>query len=107
MTGSHTQPVDLIAELRLRQWARANYVAPPNRNDSEWHAIVLDEMRRKDADLAARHSNGCDLPSSSPKPAHRDVPGGVRRIQDGHAVALAPHINTAATQSSAPIPYYA
>jgi hypothetical protein len=43
--------VDLIEEVRLRTWARLNYVAPEGR-DSSWHPIILDEMERKDVDLA-------------------------------------------------------
>jgi hypothetical protein len=43
--------VDLIAELRLRRWARENYVAGEDR-DSEWHPIILDEMIRRDAEGA-------------------------------------------------------
>ena len=39
--------VDFIDELRLRRWARENYVVSDDRNHS-WHPIVLDEMRCKD-----------------------------------------------------------
>lgn len=41
---------DLIEELRLRRWARENYVAAEHR-DPCWSAIVLHEMRCKDAEL--------------------------------------------------------
>jgi hypothetical protein len=41
--------VDLIEEIRLRTWARLNYVEPPSRDES-WHPIILDEMQRKDLD---------------------------------------------------------
>ena len=41
--------VDLIEELRLRRWARENYVAQGER-DAAWHPVVLDEMGRKDRD---------------------------------------------------------
>ena len=34
---------------RLRRWARENYV-PASQRDMQWHPIVLDEMRRKDAE---------------------------------------------------------
>jgi len=43
--------IDVIRELRLRNWARANYVSPAQRRDT-WHPVVLDEMRRRDAELA-------------------------------------------------------
>jgi hypothetical protein len=39
--------VDLIEELRLRRWARENYV-PVDRRHPDWHPIILDEMLRKD-----------------------------------------------------------
>ena len=40
-------PLDLIEELRLRRWARRNYV-PAERRAGEWHPVVLDEMRARD-----------------------------------------------------------
>lgn len=43
------QSVDFIEELRLRRWARENYV-PSAERDATWHPIVLDEMSRKDAE---------------------------------------------------------
>jgi hypothetical protein len=43
--------IDLIDELRLRRWARENYVAGEDRDD-EWHPIILDEMIRRDAEGA-------------------------------------------------------
>lgn len=42
--------IDLIRELRLRQWARTNYVPAPQRVNT-WHPVVLDEMRRRDEEL--------------------------------------------------------
>ena len=42
--------VDLIEEIRLRTWARENYVPAAEREDS-WHPIVLEEMRSKDFDV--------------------------------------------------------
>jgi len=47
--GVSTDPVE---ELRLRRWARENYV-PVEERDQAWHAVVLDEMRRKDQEQAA------------------------------------------------------
>ncbi|MBI3866773.1 MAG: hypothetical protein HY290_33250 [Planctomycetia bacterium] len=43
---------DLVEELRLRRWAREHYVAAAFR-DQLWHTVVLDEMRRRDDELAA------------------------------------------------------
>ena len=42
--------LDFIEELRLRRWARQNYV-PPEQRDSSWHPVVLDEMDRKDLEV--------------------------------------------------------
>ena len=39
--------MDLIEELRLRSWAREHYV-PADRRDQAWHAVVHDEMSKKD-----------------------------------------------------------
>src|SRR6476646_10110323 len=43
---------DPVEELRLRRWARENYV-PIEYRDSTWHAVVLDEMQRKDQEQSA------------------------------------------------------
>ena len=43
--------VDFIEELRLRRWARENYVPADERNGS-WHPIILEEMRRKDGEVS-------------------------------------------------------
>jgi hypothetical protein len=51
MDSSGTQAdVDLIEELRLRRWARENYV-PANEREPGWHPIILEEMRRKDREV--------------------------------------------------------
>ena len=42
--------VDFIEELRLRRWARENYV-PADSRSRTWHPVVLDEMARKDEDV--------------------------------------------------------
>ena len=39
--------VDFIEELRLRRWAREHYV-PPDRRESSWHPVIIDEMVRKE-----------------------------------------------------------
>lgn len=39
--------VDFIEELRLRRWARENYV-PPHQREQSWHPVILDEMDCKD-----------------------------------------------------------
>ncbi|HEY8505854.1 MAG TPA: hypothetical protein VIL46_14815 [Gemmataceae bacterium] len=49
--------VDFIEELRLRRWARENYV-PTAERPASWHPIILEEMRRKDQEIA--HEGGLD-----------------------------------------------
>ena len=50
MSDSDTASIDLIRELRLRQWARTHYV-PADMRSRSWHPLVLDEMRRRDEEL--------------------------------------------------------
>ena len=52
MLSSMAAEVDFIEELRLRRWARENYV-PPGRRELSWHPVILDEMNRKDVDMSA------------------------------------------------------
>jgi len=42
-----TSEVDLVEEMRLRTWARRNYV-PMSQRDFTWHPVVRDEMNRID-----------------------------------------------------------
>jgi hypothetical protein len=51
MLSSVAAELDFIEELRLRRWARQNYVPRPER-ESSWHPIILDEMTRKDMELS-------------------------------------------------------
>jgi hypothetical protein len=41
--------IDFIEELRLRRWARENYVPGPQR-ERNWHPVVIDEMSKKDGE---------------------------------------------------------
>lgn len=43
--------IDFIEELRLRRWARENYVSADER-DTGWHPIILEEMCRKDGEAS-------------------------------------------------------
>lgn len=49
-SGLLTEP-DFIEELRMRRWARENYV-PTGERDRAWHPIILEEMRRKDGEVS-------------------------------------------------------
>lgn len=42
--------MDFVRELRLRQWARQNYVPLESRKPT-WHPVVLDEMVRRDLEI--------------------------------------------------------
>jgi len=48
--------IDFIEELRLRRWARENYVPVPLR-ERNWHPVVIDEMTKKDVEQG-RASSG-------------------------------------------------
>jgi hypothetical protein len=52
MMSSVLADVDFIEELRLRRWARENYVARGERQAS-WHPVIHDEMNKKDSEVAA------------------------------------------------------
>lgn len=43
--------LDLVEELRLRRWARLHHVELDKRR-ADWHAVILDEMQRKDVELS-------------------------------------------------------
>ena len=51
-SGTLDVEVDAIEEIRLRTWARENYVAADDR-DQSWHPIILDEMISKDREVDA------------------------------------------------------
>jgi hypothetical protein len=42
--------LDLIEELRLRRWARQNYV-PPEQREPTWHPVIHDEMDKRDLEV--------------------------------------------------------
>jgi hypothetical protein len=52
MLSSVAAEVDFIEELRLRRWARENYVPQQERELSSWHPVILDEMARKDREMS-------------------------------------------------------
>lgn len=53
MFGEGNVDLDLIEELRMRRWARENYV-PEGRREKGWHPVIHDEMTKKDKDLSGR-----------------------------------------------------
>jgi len=50
-SGVLERELDFIEELRLRRWARENYVAPEQRSH-KWHPVVREEMEKKDNEAA-------------------------------------------------------
>jgi len=45
--GAVLEEIDFIEELRLRRWARENFVPAELRQDT-WHQVILEEMNRKE-----------------------------------------------------------
>jgi hypothetical protein len=50
MTSGTLAELDFIEELRLRRWARENYV-PREYRKSAWHPVIHQEMDRKEEEL--------------------------------------------------------
>jgi hypothetical protein len=106
MMGNDSRELDLVAELRLRQWARRNYVPATARQDSDWHAVVINEMRRMDRDqdlIEATQSVVTSAGVVSLEPSlHQAI-----RIDEPHAEIPAPKmhfIRPAASQVNSVIP---
>lgn len=83
MSGPKSVAVDFVKELRLRRWARENFVPPENRRDS-WHPVVLQEMAAKDAEMANRRPVGFPYVPLAPLGAHT--------VHLGHIDGPAPNI---------------
>jgi hypothetical protein len=56
MATGLTSEVDFIEELRLRRWARENYV-PAGERIRTWHPIILEEMGCKDQEYRPSEHN--------------------------------------------------
>jgi hypothetical protein len=52
MTGTVVAELDFIEELRLRRWARENYV-PRGQRKHTWHPVVHEEMEKKDNEASS------------------------------------------------------
>lgn len=52
---SSVAELDFIEELRLRRWARENYV-PRGQRKPTWHPVVHEEMAKKDRDVEKRET---------------------------------------------------
>lgn len=53
----HPVKIDLVDELRLRRWARMNFVPVAERNGG-WHPIILDEMQVQDSESKTPSASG-------------------------------------------------
>ena len=51
--------IDFIEELRLRRWARENYV-PAGQRERAWHPVVIDEMSKKDGEQTSSRSGSLE-----------------------------------------------
>ena len=49
-SGLLLEDLDFIEELRLRRWARENFV-PAELRQGSWHPIILEEMVRKEREI--------------------------------------------------------
>jgi hypothetical protein len=49
MYGIGADDLDFVEELKMRRWARENYV-PEGKRDAGWHPVILEEMHRKDGE---------------------------------------------------------
>jgi hypothetical protein len=56
--------LDFIEELRLRRWARENYV-PRGRRQGSWHPVVHEEMERKDRETGSPDAKAVRAVSAS------------------------------------------
>ena len=51
MSSGGVSELDFIEELRLRRWARENYV-PPTQRQKTWHPVVHEEMTKKESEIS-------------------------------------------------------
>ncbi len=80
--------LDLVEELKLRTWARQNYV-PANQRSAEWHPVVLQEMSQRDAEVPPRPSDS-EIPSYPEISAQRspvNAPKSLKRFRLNALVA--------------------
>ncbi|MEX2287625.1 MAG: hypothetical protein WD648_11085 [Planctomycetaceae bacterium] len=83
--------VDVIKELRLRRWARGHYL-PAEQRGNTWHLIVLDEMRRRDAELQAEQAEVRAAQQTGIFAYVPLMPDSIRRLHPSHAGFADPQI---------------
>lgn len=100
----HAEQLDFVAELKLRQWARRNYVTPDLRRDDDWHPVVLEEMRLRDDELATMEPLRTIVTSAGIVPLQ---PSRHDRIDAAHDPVRRPHVSHRVDQDNdAAIPHY-
>jgi hypothetical protein len=98
------EDLDIVAELKLRQWARRNYVIPELRQDDDWHQIVIDEMRLRDQELARIAPLQTVVTSTGIVPLE---PSRHNRFDTAHSQMRGPHSGQAVGLNLSPaIPHY-
>lgn len=82
--------ISILAEFRLRRWARVHYVSSHQRKET-WNPIVLDEMRIKDQEMekTTKENSMKARVSSMYVPLAPEV---TSRIDEAHNEIAAPHI---------------
>jgi len=85
MIESNGGTIDIVKELRLRQWARLHYT-PSAERSATWHPIVLEEMALRDREL---QSAAAVQMVSSFVPL---VPAQYHEIHAGHARLTEPNL---------------
>lgn len=86
LEASTTESIDLLTELRLRRWARENYVSALKR-EADWHPVILDEMRAKEQELSSESRGRCTVSAYvplAPEPVSTDW------LDEAHAAPRAP-----------------
>jgi hypothetical protein len=86
MSDAPIADFDLARELRLRRWARKNYV-PAESRSKKWHAVVLDEMQKRDFELANRSAGQTICGTFVPLP-----PTDLRRFDEPHNSVAEPNL---------------
>ena len=86
--------IDPIEELRLRRWARENYV-PAAARDARWHPVALAEMRLRDAEIERERADAATVRGSG-----RFVPLApvTYSLDPPHLTPDAPHFLAAGTR---------
>lgn len=99
MSDTPIADFDLAKELRLRRWARKNYVSAENRS-AKWHPVVLDEMRKRDLELKHRQAGQTICSTFVPLP-----PTEFRRFDEAHKSVGEPNLLHADSREPLPLLY--